>query len=123
VTRAELVVSDEARADLKALQAEDSELVREALRQMLALEEQPYSGEKLRHKSNRKPLAEADCRKVKFDGHRILYRLEPHEGSPDRVYVIAVCEKRGAYGEGAARAAKRLRELAGERARRRQERR
>jgi dsRNA-specific ribonuclease len=54
---------------------------------------------------------------VKVDGVRILYRLEPHEGAPADVFVIAVLSKREAYGEGTARAAKRLRELARRRAR------
>jgi hypothetical protein len=127
VSAASVELSDEAKADLAELHRENRELVREAFRQMKALEEQPYAGEKLREKSNRKPLADADCRKVKFDlpdrassaepryRYRILYRLEPHEGAPDRVYVIAVCPKKDAYGPGTARAAKRLRELAGRR--------
>lgn len=48
--------------------------------------------------------------------YRVVYRLEPHEGSPAPVYVAVVALKREAYGEGAARAAARIRELAGERA-------
>jgi hypothetical protein len=134
VSAAAVEVSDEAKADLAELHGEDPELVREAFRQMLGLQVQPYAGEKLREKSNRKPLAEADCRKLKFDTptrspradpryrYRIVYRLEPHEGAPDRVYVIAVCPKKDAYGEGAARAAKRLRELARRKTTRRQQR-
>jgi ParE-like toxin of type II ParDE toxin-antitoxin system len=134
VTVAAVEVSDEAKADLVELYKEDPELVREAFRQMQALEEQPYAGEKLREKSNRKPLAEADCRKLKFDRpdrsprsnpryrYRIVYRIEPHEGAPHRVYVIAVCPKQDAYGTGTARAAKRLRELARGRTARRQRR-
>ncbi len=121
-------VGDSAKEDLKQLFAEDKELLREALRKMRALEKDPYLGDKLREKSNRKPLAEADCRKLKFDlptrgeherprhRYRIVYRLEPHEGSPHRVFIIAVALKRMAYGEGAARAAKRLRHLAKQRA-------
>jgi hypothetical protein len=131
VIAASVELSDEAKADLADLHRENRELVREAFRQMQGLEQQPYAGEKLREKSNRKPLADADCRKLKFDlpdrpasaepryRYRILYRLEPHEGVPDRVYVIAVCLKKDAYGPGAARAAKRLRELAGRRSRER----
>lgn len=119
-------VSDEAKADLAELNEEDPQLLREALRQMQELERHPYAGEKLREKSNRKPLAQADCRKLKFDAsgrspnanpryrYRILYRIEPHEGTPHRVYIIAVCPKKDAYGAGTARAAKRLRELARE---------
>ena len=124
VTVAAVEVSDEARADLAKLYKEDRQLVREAFREMQSLEEQPYAGEKLREKSNRTPLAEADCRKVKFDlpdsspranpryRYRIVYRIEPHEGAPHRVYVIAVCPKRDAYGDGTAPAAKGLREIA-----------
>jgi mRNA-degrading endonuclease RelE of RelBE toxin-antitoxin system len=133
VAQAEIIVSEEAQGDLKELAEEDTDLVREALRLMVRLEGEPYSGDRLRHKSNRKPLAKADCRKIKFDlprrppasgkRYRILYRLEPHEGSPDRIYVIAVREKRAAYDAGTARAAKRLRELASKRARNRPERR
>lgn len=121
-------VGDAAKEDLKQLFAEDQELLREAIRKMRELEKEPYLGDTLREKSNRKPLAEADCRKLKFDlpttgehetpryRYRIVYRLEPHEGSPHRVFVIAVAPKRMAYGEGAARAAKRLRQLAKQRA-------
>ncbi len=127
-------VSDEAQADLAALQSEDPELAREAFQQMLSLEHEPHAGEKLREKSNRKPLAEADCRKLKFDTptrsqranpryrYRIVYRIEPLEGAPHQVYVIAVCLKKDAYGEGTARAAKRLRELARGKTARRQQR-
>ena len=118
--QASLVLSDEAHADLVALAAESLELLDRALEELLALETNPYAGAKLRAKSNRRPLAEADCRKVKLDGMRILYRLEPHEGAPADVFVIAVLPKREAYGEGTARAAKRLRELARGQARRSQ---
>jgi hypothetical protein len=117
VTPARLVVSDEARSDLAALRAQDVQLLRQVLRELIALRANPYSGDKLRSKSNRKPLAAADCRRVKVDDVRILYRLEPHEGAPADVFVIAVLYKREAYGEGTARAAKRLRELARHRAR------
>ena len=123
-------VGDAAKEDLKQLLAEDKELLREAIRRMRALEADPYLGDRLREKSNRKPLAEADCRKLKFDlptrgehekpryryRYRIVYRLEPHEGSPHRVFVIAVAPKQIAYGEGTARAARRLRQLAKQRA-------
>jgi mRNA-degrading endonuclease RelE of RelBE toxin-antitoxin system len=119
VSQATVVVSDQAKEDLAALADEDIDLLRQVLRELLELEANPYAGEKPRAKSNRKPLAEADCRKVNVDGIRILYRLEPHEGAPADVFVIAVLPKREAYGEGTARAARRLRELAREQARRR----
>jgi hypothetical protein len=116
-------VSDEAKADIAELYEEDKALALEALTQIKQLQTDPYAGEKLREKSNRKPLAEADCRKLKFDHperpanaepryrYRIVYRLEPGEGSPEAVYVIIVATKREAYGEGTARAAKRVKEL------------
>jgi mRNA-degrading endonuclease RelE of RelBE toxin-antitoxin system len=120
--KARVVVSDDARADLRTLYAEDRELVGEALRAMKALERNPYAGERLREKSNRRPLAEADCRKLKFDlpgrppaagsRYRIVYRVEPNEGSPEEAFVIIVATKQIAYGQGAARAARRLREEA-----------
>lgn len=124
-------VSDAAKADIAELYKEDAALAKEALRQIKGLQQEPYSGDKLREKSNRKPLAEADCRKLKFDHphrsanadpryrYRIVYRLEPGEGSPEEAYVLIVATKREAYGEGTARAAKRMRELARERAQRR----
>ena len=113
-----LVVSDEAKEDLRTLGSENLDLLDHVLTEILTLGNNPYRGEKLRVKSNRKRLAAADCRRVKVDGLRILYRLEPHEGAPADVFVIAVLSKREAYGEGTARAAKRLRELARRRARR-----
>jgi hypothetical protein len=119
VSQATVVVGDEARADLAALADEDTQLLRKVLRELLALQANPYAGDRLRGKGNRMPLAEADCRKINVDGIRLLYRLEPHEGAPAEVFVIAVLPKRHAYGEGTARAAKRLREQARQQARRR----
>ncbi len=116
---AELVLGEEAKQDIHKLLSdpETKPVGLEALKQCMALELNPYQGDKLRYKANRKPLAEADCRKLKLDGYRVVYRLEPHEGAPARVYVLVVASKRQAYGEGTARAAARLRELAGKRAR------
>jgi hypothetical protein len=124
---ARVEVSDDAQADIAELYKEDTGLALEALRQIKRLEQQPYAGDKLREKSNRKPLAEADCRKLKFDHpdrpartaprYRIVYPLEPGEGSPESAYIIIVAAKREAYGAGTARAARRMRELARERAR------
>jgi hypothetical protein len=119
VTHARLVVGDEAKADLAALAREDLALLDVVLSELLTLRSNPYAGEKLRAKANRMPLAGADCRKINVDGIRILYRLEPHEGAPAEVFVIAFLPKRQAYGEGAARAARRLREQARREARRR----
>jgi mRNA-degrading endonuclease RelE of RelBE toxin-antitoxin system len=117
VTEVRLVVSDEAKEDLRALGGRNLDLLDHVLGEILALGDNPYTGEKLRVKSNRKPLAAADCRRVKVDGLRILYRLEPHEGAPADVFVIAVLSEREAHGQGTARAAKRLREMARRRAR------
>ena len=117
MTEVRLVVSDEAKEDLKALGGKNLDLLDHVLGVILALGTNPYAREKLRAKSNRKPLAAADCRRVKVDDLRILYRLEPREGAPADVFVIAVLSKREAYGRGTARAARRLRELARRRAR------
>lgn len=88
------------------------------------LENDPYRGEPLREKANLKPLAEADCRKVKFDladrkatakpryRFRLVYRIEPHEGSPEELTVLAVGVKPGVYRDAAREAAARLKELA-----------
>lgn len=88
------------------------------------LEDDPYRGERLREKANVKPLAEADCRKLKFDladrkatakpryRFRLVYRIEPHEGSPEELMVLAVGVKPGVYRDAAREAAGRLKELA-----------
>jgi hypothetical protein len=128
---ARVEVSDEAIADIAGLRDEDPALALEAPRQIKQVEKQPYAGDKLREKSNRKPLARADCRKLKFDHpdrphtalpryrYRIVYWVEPGEGSPEAVCLIIVAAKREAHGEGTARVAKRMRELAKARAQRR----
>ncbi len=88
------------------------------------LDADPYRGEPLRAKANVKPLAEAECRKVKFDladrkptakpryRFRLVYRVEPHEGSPEELMVLAVGVKPGVYRDAAREAAARLKELA-----------
>jgi hypothetical protein len=98
---ARALLTDEAKADVRALAAEDREVAREALRLAKQLEDEPYLGERLREKSNLKPLARAEMRKVKFDPpgrresarprhrYRLLYRTEPHEGSPETLVVMA----------------------------------
>jgi hypothetical protein len=112
-------VLDEAKPDLRELA--DREVVREALRLALALREQPYLGDRLREKGNLTPLAAADCRKIKFDRpdrrasatprhrYRIVYRIEPHEGSPALIVVMAIGIKPAVYRAATARAARRLR--------------
>jgi hypothetical protein len=123
-------LTDEAKADVTALAQKDAKVAREALRIALALKDDPYRGERLRVKANRKRLAEADCRKVKFDHpgrsanaklryrYRLVYRIEPHEGSPQTIVVMSIGEKEVAYAKGTARAARRLREEATQRIRR-----
>jgi len=131
VTRvARALFTDEAKSDLRALVEADRELAAEALRLAKQLEADPYRGDELREKSNLKPLAQADCRKVKFDRanrratakpryrYRLVYRIEPHEGSPETVVIMAVGVKPRVYRDATARAARRLRDQARERVRR-----
>lgn len=126
-------LTDATRADAAALVAEDREVAVAALKLVKRLEQAPYLGEPLREKSNQKPLAKADCRKLKFDRadrrrtakpryrYRLVYRIEPHEGSPETVVVMALGVKPRVYREATARAAARLREQATERVRRTRE--
>jgi Txe/YoeB family toxin of Txe-Axe toxin-antitoxin module len=131
VTRAFL--TDGAKADAAALLDEDREVAVAALRLVKRLENEPYLGDQLREKSNLKPLAQADCRKVRFDRpdrrssakprhrYRLVYRIEPHEGSPETIVVMALGIKPRVYRDATARAAARLREQATERVRRTRE--
>jgi len=121
---ARVAFTDEAKADLRALIAEDEQAAREGLRIAKQLESNPYLGEQLREKSNLKPLAQADCRKVKLDRpnrratakpryrYRLVYRIEPHDGSPETVVIMALGVKPRIYREATTRAAKRMREQA-----------
>jgi hypothetical protein len=121
---------DEAEADVRVVAKEDSLAAREGLRIAKQLEAQRYLGEQLREKSNLKPLAEAEARKVRFDRpdrrataepryrYRLVYRVEPHEGSPETVVIMALGLKPRVYRDATTRAAHRLREQA--QARRRQ---
>jgi hypothetical protein len=123
-------LTDGAKADARALLDEDREVARAALRLVKRLEIEPYVGDPLREKSNQRALAQADCRKVKFDRpdrrpsarpryrYRLMYRIEPHEGSPETIVVMALGIKPRVYREATARAAARLREQATERVRR-----
>lgn len=117
--------TDEAKEDIHRLVAEGaSDVAREGLRIAKQLEDDPYRGERLREKSNLEPLAQAEARKVKFDlpqrrptarprhRYRLVYRLEPHEGSPETVVIMAIGIKPRIYREATARAARRLREQA-----------
>jgi len=47
-----------------------------------------------------------------------VYRIEPHEGSPETVVIMAVGVKPRVYRDATARAARRLRDQARERVRR-----
>lgn len=123
-------LTDGAKADAVALLDEESEVALAALRLAKRLEHEPYLGDPLREKSNLKPLAQADCRKVKFDRddrrpgakpryrYRLVYRIEPHEGSPETIVVMALGVKPRVYRDATARAAARLREQATDRVRR-----
>jgi Txe/YoeB family toxin of Txe-Axe toxin-antitoxin module len=121
---AQVSFTDEAKADVRALVSEDEQVARAGLRIAKQLESNPYLGDPLREKSNLKPLAQADCRKVKFDHsnrratakpryrYRLVYRIEPHEGSPEAVVVMALGVKPLVYRDATTRAAKRMREQA-----------
>jgi hypothetical protein len=121
---ARVQLTDEAKADVRSLVGEDQQLARESLRIAKQLETEPYLGERLREKANLRPLAQAECRKVKFDRpdrrrdaapryrYRLVYRIEPHEGSPEEVVVMAVGVKARVYREATSRAASRLRNQA-----------
>lgn len=116
--------TDEAKRDVRALVAENEQIAREGLRLAKQLEANPYLGDRLREKSNLKPLAEADGRKAKFDlpsrratarpryRYRLVYRIEPHEGSPETVVVMALGVKPRVYRDATTRAAKRMHEQA-----------
>ena len=101
-----------------------------ALRLAKQLGENPYLGEPLREKANLKPLAAADCRKLKFDRaerkitatpryrYRLVYRIEPHDGSPEQLVILALGVKPGVYRDATRQAAVRLKQGArGRRAR------
>ncbi len=127
---ARAVFTDDAKADVRALAVEDEQAAREGLRIAKELESSPYLGEQLREKSNLKPLAQADCRKVKFDDpsrratakpryrYRLVYRIEPHDGSPEEILIMALGVKPRVYRDATARAAKRMHEQAQARRRR-----
>jgi hypothetical protein len=123
-------LTDGAKADAAALLAEDRDVALAALGLVKRLEDEPYLGDPLREKSNQKPLAQADCRKLKFDRadrrsgakpryrFRLVYRIEPHDGSPETIVIMALGIKPRVYRDATARAAARLREQATERVRR-----
>lgn len=130
MARAQL--TDEAKDDIRELVADgDEDVARAGLRIVKELEDDPYRGEPLREKSNLKPLADAESRKVKFDlpdrrptarprfRYRLVYRIEPHQGSPETVVVMAIGIKPRVYRDATARAAHRLREQAQTRRRQR----
>jgi hypothetical protein len=125
-------LTDGAKEDIRTLIAEGGKAVaREGLRIVKQLEDKPYQGERLREKSNLKPLAQAESRKVKFDvpgrrptarprhRYRLVYRIERHEGSPEAVVVMAIGIKPRVYRDATTRAAHRLREQAQTRRRQR----
>jgi hypothetical protein len=117
-------LTDEAKNDVRSLVAEDEQAAREGLRIVKELQANAYLGDSLREKANLKPLAQADCRKVKFDHprrratakpryrYRLVYRIEPHEGAPETVVVMALGVKPQVYRDATARAARRMHEQA-----------
>jgi hypothetical protein len=124
-------LTDGAKDDIRTLVAEgNKDVAREGLRIVKQLEDNPCQGERLREKSNLKPLAQAESRKVKFDlpnrrptarpryRYRLVHRIEPHEGSPEIIVVMAIGIKPRVYRDATTRVAHRLREQA--QARRRQ---
>lgn len=126
-------LTDGAKADAAALLAEDRAVDLAALHLVKALEQEPYLGDPLREKSNQMPLSGADCRKLKFDRtdrrgnarpryrFRLVYRIEPHDGSPETIVVMAIGTKPQICRDATSRAAARLREQATERVRRTRE--
>ena len=111
---------------IRALHAEQATrpVAEAALKLALALAGDPYRGERLRAKANLKPLTEAECRKIKFDAasrsaaakpryrYRLVYRIEPHEGAPETITVLAVGAKPRVYRDATRAVAARMRELA-----------
>lgn len=124
---ARALLTEEAKNDIRGLIKLDDQVALEGIGISKRLEDEPYLGERLREKSNLKPLAQAECRKVKFDRadrpatakpryrYRLLYRIEPHDGSPETAVVMAIGIKPRIYRDAATRAAQRLREHAHER--------
>lgn len=107
-----------ARSDLQGLAAEDVEIVKEALRLLVALERDPYVGDVLRPRHRFELLR--GCRRIRFDRrdwagkprYRLVYRNEPSDGAPNVVAVLAVAARTRllAYARAQTRLAERLRE-------------
>jgi mRNA-degrading endonuclease RelE of RelBE toxin-antitoxin system len=105
----------EARDDIHALPAE---LRREAVRLLVALEQNPYLGRGMWVVRGFEVLT--DCRSLKFDTpnrkgkprYRLVYRNEPDEGAIAVVCVLAVGERRQmtAYKQARARLQRQRRE-------------
>lgn len=104
----------EARLDVQTL---STELRKEVVRLLVALEQNPYVGREMWVVSGFEVLV--DCRSIKFDlpgrkakpRYRLVYRNEPDEGSIAVVCVLAVGERRQmtAYKQARARLKARLR--------------
>ena len=105
----------EARDDIHAL---STELRKEVVRLLVALEHNPYLGREMWVVRGFEVLT--DCRSIKFDTparkgkprYRLVYRNEPGEGAIAVVCVLAVGERKQmtAYKEARARLQARLRE-------------
>lgn len=110
-----------ARSDLQELATEDPEIVRQALRLLVALERDPYLGDELREHRRFRLLG--GSRRIRFDRpdwtgkprYRLVYRNEPADGAPAAVAVLAVAARSRllAYARAQTRLAERLREQGG----------
>lgn len=97
--------------DLRRLAQVDERLVDVAIRLMVALRDDPWTGEDLRERYNLRAVK--DCRKLRFDlpdwkgkpRYRLVYRNEPLDGAPGlaRVWAVGPRDDLIAYGRAAAR--------------------
>lgn len=109
------MVWEDARTDIAALPSRELKLA--ALRLALALRDDPFLGEPLRHRLGVGDLT--GCRRIAFDQptwtekprYRLIYRNDPNDGSSAVVQVISVGlrEKLEAYRAAVARAREDLR--------------
>ena len=119
-----VAIEPEVSDDLRRLAAVDEELVDVAIRLMLALRDDPWTGEDLRECYNLRAIK--DCRKLRFDlpgwkgkpRYRLVYRNEPLDGAPGlvRIWSLGPRDDLIAYGRAATRI---TRAAASERRRRR----
>ncbi len=106
-----VAIEPEVSDDLRRLAAVDEELVDVAIRLMLALRDDPWTGEDLRERYNLRAIK--DCRKLRFDlpgwkgkpRYRLVYRNEPLDGAPGlvRIWSLGPRDDLIAYGRAATR--------------------